>query len=86
VPPRSTHFIQSFCDRCGVVLPEGRMMSFFLNETICPKCSQKEEEIRAKIRHKASEDADLVYQGCGFLPRVKGENKIFKNLKSSKKG
>ena len=51
-------------------------MSFFSNETICLECSREEEEIRAKIRQEVGEDADLLYQGRGFLPRVKGENKI----------
>jgi hypothetical protein len=51
-------------------------MSFFSKETICLECSRTEEEIRAKIRQEVGVDADLVYQGCGFVPRVKGENKI----------
>jgi hypothetical protein len=51
-------------------------MSFFSNDTICLKCSRKEEEIRAKIRKEVGADADLKYQGGGFPPRVKGENKI----------
>jgi hypothetical protein len=51
-------------------------MSFFTNETICPDCFLKEEEIRAKIRQKGGADADLKYQGCGFLPKVEVEHKI----------
>ncbi|MGZ3589579.1 MAG: hypothetical protein ACXU99_02865 [Thermodesulfobacteriota bacterium] len=51
------------------------MMSFFSNETICLECSRKEGEIRAKIRKKEGADADLKYQGCGFLPKVEVEHK-----------
>jgi hypothetical protein len=68
MPPISVHFIQSFCDRCDEDLSEGRAMSFFMNETICLRCLQKEEETRAKIREILGEDADLEYQGCGFIP------------------
>jgi hypothetical protein len=76
MPPISLYFIQSSCDRCGAKLSEGRAMSFFSKETICVECSRKEEEIRAKIRQEMGVDADLVYQGCGFLPGVRGENEI----------
>jgi hypothetical protein len=76
MPPRSLYFIQSSCDRCEAKLTEGRMMSFFLNETICLECGRKEEEIRAKIRQKEGADADLKYQGCGVLPKVELEYKI----------
>ncbi|MGZ3524348.1 MAG: hypothetical protein ACXU9L_06115 [Thermodesulfobacteriota bacterium] len=50
-------------------------MSFFSNETICLECGRKEGEIRAKIRKKEGADADLKYQGCGFLPKVEVEHK-----------
>ena len=73
--PRPTHFIQSSCDRCKAELTERRVMSFFSNETICLGCSRKEGEIRAKIRKKEGADADLKYQGCGFLPKVEVEHK-----------
>jgi hypothetical protein len=76
MPPRSVYFIQALCDRCETKLSEGRMMSFFSNETICLKCARKEEEIREKIRRKEGADADLRYQGCGFLPKIEVEHKI----------
>jgi hypothetical protein len=47
-------------------------MSFFVNETICLDCLRKEEEIRAKIREDQGEDADLEYNGCGFIPSLPG--------------
>lgn len=51
-------------------------MSFFSKKTICLEWSRKEGNIRAKIRQEVGADADLVYQGYGFVPKVKGENKI----------
>jgi hypothetical protein len=68
MPPISVHFIQSFCDRCDEDLSGGRAMSFFMNETICLDCLQKEEKTRAKIREILGADADLEYQRCGFIP------------------
>jgi hypothetical protein len=76
--PKATYFIQRFCDRCDRELSEKRMMSFFTNETICLECFQKEEEIRTKIREESGADADLAYQGCGFVPKVKGEHRLFR--------
>jgi hypothetical protein len=75
MPPISVYFIQSYCDRCDEDLSRGRAMSFFLNETICLDCLQKEEEIRAKIREDQGEDADLEFNRCGFIPSLKGRNK-----------
>ncbi len=71
MPPISVHFIQSFCDRCDQDLSKGRAMSFFLNETICLDCLRKEEETRTKIREALGEDADLEYEGCGFIPSAR---------------
>jgi hypothetical protein len=48
-------------------------MSFFTQETICLKCSRKEEEIRARIREDLGAKADLEYERCGFLPKLKRE-------------
>ncbi len=50
-------------------------MSFFVNETICPDCLRKEEEIREKIRKELGADGDLDYRGCGFIPDVSGDQK-----------
>ncbi len=71
--PISVYFIQSTCDRCEAELTEGRMMSFFSNETICLECARKEEEIRVKMRLEGGEKADLGYQGCGFPQRTEWE-------------
>jgi len=73
--PSSTYFIQPFCDRCEKDLIEERAMSFFTGETICPDCRRKEEEIMATLRQVVGPDADLVYQGCGFVPKAKGLRK-----------
>jgi hypothetical protein len=67
----SVYFIQPFCDRCERDLSEGRAMSFFNCETICLDCSRREEEIRAKIREDVGADADLEYERCGIIPRIK---------------
>ena len=75
MPPISVHFIQSFCDRCDEDLSGGRAMSFFMNETICLNCLQKEGETRAKIREILGADADLEYQGCGFIPSTSERGK-----------
>jgi hypothetical protein len=69
LPAMAPKFIQPYCDRCDEELSEGRMMSFFSDETICLECSRKEEEIRKKIRQELGQDADLEYRGCGFLPK-----------------
>ncbi len=74
--PISTYFIQPFCDRCEESLSKGRRMSFFTKETICLDCFKKEEEIRTKIIEDVGEEADLEYDGCGFLPRVREIRRI----------
>nr|WP_307989841.1 gamma-glutamylcyclotransferase [uncultured Niameybacter sp.] len=37
-------FTQTRCDRCGVELKGGRIMSMFNTECICLKCKSKEEQ------------------------------------------
>jgi hypothetical protein len=74
--PISTYFIQPYCDRCEESLSEDRRMSFFNKETICLDCFKKEEEIRTKIIEDVGEEADLEYDGCGFVPRVREIRKI----------
>jgi len=74
--PISTYFIQPFCDRCEESLSNGRRMSFFTKETICLDCFKKEEEIRTKIVEDVGEEADLEYDGCGFVPRVRGIRRV----------
>ena len=51
-------------------------MSFFNKETICLDCFKREEEIRTKIIEDVGEEADLEYDGCGFVPRVREIRKI----------
>lgn len=75
MPPISVYFIQPYCDRCEDDLSKGRAMSFFVNETICLNCLRKEEELRAKIIEDLGENADLDYEGCGFIPSTKGWEK-----------
>ena len=51
-------------------------MSFFSDDTFCLECSRKEEEIRTKIRAKWGANADLQYEGCGFVPDLKKEGPV----------
>ena len=57
-------FSQSTCDRCPNNLSV-RIMSWFNKDTICMECSQKENEIKKKLREKGIEDA---MEGCGYIP------------------
>jgi hypothetical protein len=46
-------------------------MSFFTNATLCIACSDKESEIRSKIREQEGDpNADLKYEGCGVVPQT----------------
>jgi len=56
------------CDRCGRPLEEGRIMSWFTDETICMPCSGEEERIRHEIREAGFDDSK--FEGCGFVPDI----------------
>ncbi len=58
-----TFFTQTHCDRCLVPL-KSRTMSWFTEETICFKCSKKEEKIKKSLK---SQGKDLM-EGCGYIP------------------
>ena len=58
-------FHKKFCDRCGRALT-GRTMSWFTDETICMRCSAKEDEIKKKMREEGMNPAE--YEGCGYIP------------------
>jgi len=56
------------CERCGESLKgKARTMSWFTTQTICMKCSAKEDEIKAKLRAKGIKDA---MEGCGYIPKA----------------
>ena len=59
-----TFFSQTTCDRCGKNLNGTRTCSWFTTETICMDCSDRESEIKAKLREKGKSDME----GCGFVP------------------
>ena len=70
--PIDIFFLQKDCDRCQASLEEGRAISFFMRETICMECSRKEDEIHQKIRERDKDpDADMIYFGCGVVPKIK---------------
>ncbi len=56
---------KSRCDRCGNQLT-ARIMSWFTTETICMECSEKESEIKRKLREKGMGSRE----GCGYIPKV----------------
>jgi len=56
-------FDATHCDRCGKVLG-ARITSWFTEETICMDCSQKEDEIKRKLRSEGKGDME----GCGYVP------------------
>ena len=57
-------FTKAKCDRCGSNLVV-RTMSWFTEETICIKCSAKEDKVKAALRAKGIKDA---MEGCGYVP------------------
>ena len=60
-------FEKSNCERCGGSL-EGRIMSWFTEETICLKCSEKEDKVKEKMRKIGMNPDD--YEGLGYIPRL----------------
>ena len=62
-----TFFSQSNCDRCGGDLVV-RIMSWFTTETICMKCSEKENNIKKALKDAGKDPA--TYEGCGYIPKV----------------
>jgi len=60
-------FQKQVCDRCRKKL-DGRIMSWFTNETICLECSEKEDKIKEKMRKKGMNPNE--YEGCGYIPKV----------------
>jgi hypothetical protein len=43
-------------------------MSWFTEERICIPCSEKEDDIKKKLREKGLDP--LKYEGCGYIPEV----------------
>lgn len=54
------------CDRCKKSLEEGRIMSWFTDETICLNCSDKETLIKKDLRENGKNPDN--YEGCGYIP------------------
>jgi len=47
---KDTFLTQSHCDRCGKDLNRMRIYSRFTTETLCMDCSNKETELKRKLR------------------------------------
>lgn len=61
---RSKEFLnKEYCPRCGGELT-GRIMSFFKDQVICLKCSEKEDKIKEKLNNPTD------YEGIGHIPEV----------------
>ena len=56
------------CDRCGNRLGSMRTTSWFTEETICNECSDKERDIKSKLR--AQGIGEFTMEGCGYVPEV----------------
>jgi len=54
------------CDRCKKSLDEGRIMSWFTDETICLDCSDKENLIKKDLINAGKNP--YSYEGCGYIP------------------
>jgi len=57
------------CQRCNKELLS-RTMSWFTDEVICLDCSEKEDELKKKLKAKGSDLRAL--EGCGYIPEVGG--------------
>ena len=58
-------FTQDKCNRCDGDLSI-KTMSWFTNETICDECSEKEDQIKGRMRSMGKNPDD--FEGCGFMP------------------
>ena len=55
------------CERCGGSL-QVRTLSWFNNETICMECSNRETELKQKMRERGIDPGQ--YEGCGYIPKI----------------
>ena len=58
-------FTQKTCDRCGEPL-NVRTLSWFNNDTIGPKCMEKEKAIKEALKARGRDPAQ--YEACGYIP------------------
>ena len=61
-------FSQSFCDRCGGSLDQGRIMSMLNTDCICLACKEKEKtrsdyEEAVKVDHEEIKKGNYNYKG-----------------------
>ena len=69
-----TFFSTLKCDRCGSSLAnKPRKMSWFTEETLCPKCQDDELRLRGAFREKGVDDR--VLEGLGYVPDLKEADK-----------
>ena len=63
-----TFFTQTNCDRCKKSLQDGRITSWFNEETICLECSDKERKYKQKLRDNGIDPSNL--EGIGYVPTI----------------
>lgn len=61
-------FTQDNCDRCKKSLEEGRIQSWFTDETICFECSKDEQDIKRLLKNRGEDPSK--YEGCGYIPKI----------------
>ena len=64
-------FNQTECDRCKGPL-HIRTMSWFTDETLCSRCSDRETTLKMKLFKKGMNPDD--YEGCGHIPDERGKD------------
>lgn len=62
-------FTKRFCDRCGSLLTNGRIMSMYNTDCICLSCKEKERQ-RADYRKAADADNEAVRNGNYNFPGI----------------
>ena len=55
------------CERCGGSILT-RTISFYTYQTICMECSEREAELRQKMRERGVNPNQ--YEGCGYMPQI----------------
>ena len=66
---RDPFFTKTRCDRCGVTLDGGRIMSMFNEQVICMACKEKEQK-RPDYREAVEADLDAIRRGDRNFPGI----------------
>jgi hypothetical protein len=68
-------FTKKVCDRCPEDLSI-RRQSWFNDDVLCLKCSNKEDDIKKKLTQQGKNTKD--FEGCGFIPNVENSSRFIK--------